>query len=461
MLNIRRKGLLLLENWRIKIGRKPLVLRGARQVGKTTLVRDFGKSFRQFISLNLELAADQKLFSDDMDVVAFMQRLSIRESVKPDWGNTLLFFDEIQELPDAIQLLRYFYETFPELSVIAAGSLLEFAMGNVRSFPVGRVEFQYLHPLSFEEYLSALNKQQALDALRQVPVPAYAVDELLRQFNQYCLIGGMPEVLARFIEDGNMFNIQQIYESIWRSYQNDVEKYGGSSAAKQMIRFVLNTAPASFDQRITFQNFGRSTYRTREVGEAFRQLHDTGLLRLIYPTTDVEAPLLSDFKKSPRMQFLDSGLLLHRLGILSELIGLENLSDAARGAFIPHCVFQERISNQDYADNNPFFWVREKSQSSAEVDLVLQLGSLVVPVEIKSGSIGKLKSLHSFMDLSPATLAIRLYQGKPAVDSVKTISGKTYSLLSLPYFLGARLEEYISHWRSADGKSWKAIPEGM
>ena len=457
MLNIRRKGLLLLEQWRIKKGRKPLVLRGARQVGKTTLVRDFSKSYTQFIALNLELAADKKLFSDDMDVVAFMQRLSIRESVKPDWENTLLFIDEIQELPDAIQLLRYFYENFPELSVIAAGSLLEFAMGNVRSFPVGRVEFQYLHPLSFEEYITALNKQPALDALRKVPVPNYAVDELQKQFNQYCLIGGMPEVLARFIEDGNIFNIQQIYESIWKSYQNDVEKYGGSSAAKQMIRFVLNNAPASFDQRITFQNFGRSTYRTREIGEAFRQLHDTGLLRLIYPTTEVEAPLLPDFKKSPRMQFLDSGLLLHRLGILSELIGLEDLSDAARGAFIPHCVFQERISNQDYTENDPFFWVREKSQSSAEVDLILQIGTLVVPVEIKSGSIGKLKSLHSFMDHSPSNLAIRLYQGKPSVDSVKTASGKTYSLLSLPYFLGSRLEDYVSNWRSEDGKSWRPI----
>ena len=457
MLQIRRKGLFLLEQWRIKKGRKPLVLRGARQVGKTTLVRDFSKSYSQFISLNLELAADKKLFSDDMDVMAFMQRLSIRESVKPDWENTLLFIDEIQELPDAIQLLRYFYEHFPELSVIAAGSLLEFALGNVRSFPVGRVEFQYLHPLSFEEYLIALNKHRALDALKQVPIPIYAVDELQKQFNQYCLIGGMPEVLARFIEDSNMFNIQQIYESIWKSYQNDVEKYGGSNAAKQMIRFVLNNAPASFDQRITFQNFGRSTYRTREIGEAFRQLHDTGLLRLIYPTTEVEAPLLPDLKKSPRMQFLDSGLLLHRLGILSELIGLEDLSDAARGALIPHCVFQERIANQDYTDSYPLFWVREKTQSSAEVDLILQKGSMVIPVEIKSGSIGKLRSLHSFMDLSPATLAIRLYQGQPAVDSVKTPGGKTYSLLSLPYFLGSRLEDYVSNWKTEDGKSWRPI----
>jgi predicted AAA+ superfamily ATPase len=457
MLNIRRKGLILLEQWRIKKGRKPLVLRGARQVGKTTLVRDFSKSYSQFISLNLELASDKKLFSDDMDVVALMQRLTIRESINPDWENTLLFIDEIQEVPDAIQLLRYFYEQFPELSVIAAGSLLEFALGSVRSFPVGRVEFQYLHPLSFEEYLIALDKKQAIDAMKQLPVPDYAVDELHKQFNFYCLLGGMPEVLARYREDGNVFNIQQIYESIWKSYQNDVEKYGGNKSAKQMIRFVLNNAPASFDQRITFQNFGQSTYRSREIGEAFRQLHDTGLLRLIYPTTDVKTPLLPDYRKSPRMQFLDSGILVHRLGLLAELIGLEDLSDSARGALIPHCVFQERIVIQDYTDASPFFWVREKSQSSAEVDLIIQRGSLIIPVEIKSGSIGKLRSLHAFMDQSPCILAIRLHQGKAAVDEVKTTSGKVYSLLSLPYFLAASLENYIENWRNEDGTSWKLI----
>ncbi len=457
MLHIRRKGLILLEQWRAKKGRKPLVLRGARQVGKTTLVHDFAKNYTQFISLNLELAADKKLFSEDMDVAALMSRLIIRESIKPNWENTLLFIDEIQEVPDAIQMLRYFYEHFPDLSVIAAGSLLEFALGSVRSFPVGRVEFQYLHPLSFEEFLIALDKQQAINAMKQVPVPDFAVDELQKLFNQYCLLGGMPEVLARYREDGNMFNIQQIYESIWKSYQSDVEKYGGNKLAKQMIRFVLNNAPASFDQRITFQNFGQSTYRTREIGEAFRQLHDTGLLRLIYPTTEVKTPMLPDYKKSPRMQFLDCGLLVNRLGILAELIGLEDLSDAARGALIPHCVFQERIAIQDYTDNSPFFWVREKSQSSAEVDLIIQRGSLVIPVEIKSGSIGKLRSLHAFMDQSPSTIAIRLHQGKAAVDEVKTPSGKIYSLLSLPYFLAASLETYIENWRNEDEKSWKLI----
>lgn len=458
MLPISRKALELLKQWRIKKGRKPLVLRGARQVGKTTLVKQFATAYKQAILLNLELASDKQLFRSDMDVDALLQRLAIRESLQTDWENTLLFIDEIQEVPEAIQLLRYFYEKYPRLSVIAAGSLLEFALGNVKSFPVGRIEFMYLHPVCFEEFLNVYNKKNAFQACLQMPFPAYAVDEVQKLYNLFCLLGGMPEAVSRYCEQGSFVGLHSIYEGIWQSYQSDVEKYGNTEPAKRMIRHVMQTAPEHFDQRITFQNFGKSNYRTREIGEAFRQLHDTGILRLIYPTTQVKAPLVSDFRKSPRMQFLDTGLLVYRLGILSELIGLDDLSDSARGALIPHSIFQERIAIHCETNELPKFWVREKSQSSAEIDLILQKGSLVIPVEIKSGSIGKLKSLHSFMDQSDATLAIRLHQGKPAVDFVKTNSGKVYSLLSLPYFLAAFLEQYIETWRSNDGLSWKAIP---
>jgi predicted AAA+ superfamily ATPase len=378
-----------------------------------------------------------------MDVVSLLQRISIRKSLRPDWENTLLFIDEIQELPEAIQILRYFYEEYPQLSVIAAGSLLEFALGEVKSFPVGRVEFLYLYPLCFEEFLGALGKTPAQQAYNQIPVPAYAVDELQKLYNAFCLLGGMPEVVARYCEDETFLNTRDVYESIWQTYQSDVEKYGSNPTAKRMIRHVMRTAPASFDKRITFQNFGQSTYKSREIGEAFRQLHDAGIVHLVYPTTMTSAPLTPDFRKSPRMQFLDTGLLLNRLGLLADLIGLADLSDGARGALIPHSIFQERMALQSHTNRMPFFWVREKTQSSAEVDLLLQKDAMVIPVEIKSGSIGKLRSLHSFMELSSATLAIRLYQGKPEVDTVKLPSGKSYTLLSLPYFLAARLEDYV------------------
>lgn len=452
---IKRLGLNLLEQWRKKKGRKPLILRGARQVGKSTLVKVFGSNYKQFILLNLEQLKDRQLFSDDMDVSVLLQRIILRENLRPDWENTLLFIDEIQELPNAIQMLRYFYENYPELSVIAAGSLLEFALAEVKRFPVGRVEFQYLHPLCFEEFLEASGKTKALEAYQSMPVPGYALDELHELFNVFCLLGGMPEAVAKYCEEGSFFHVQSIYESIWQTYLSDIAKYANKETGRRMIQHIMQSAPAYYDKRITFQNFGQSTYRSREMGEAFRQLNDAGIIRLLYPTTECQIPLIPDYRKSPRLQFLDTGLLVHQLGLLSELIGVSNLSDSARGALIPHIVFQERIALQTHINGNPLFWVREKSQSSAELDLVLKIGAKAIPVEIKSGSVGKLRSLHSFMALSNENLAIRLYQGKPMLDEVILPSGKTYILLSLPHFLAAKIEYYIENMLQTGGKDWK------
>jgi uncharacterized protein len=439
----KRRSIGLLEQWRGKKGRKPLILRGARQVGKTTLVKDFGKCYKQFVLLNLELANDRRLFSNDLDVSALLQRISLRENLAPDWENTLLFIDEIQELPEAIQILRYFYESYPKLSVIAAGSLLEFALTEVKSFPVGRVEFQYLHPLCFEEFLQAIGKYKALELYHTLPIPEFALDELHKLYQVFCLLGGMPEVVARYAEDHTFFHTPEIYESIWQTYLSDVAKYASKENDKRRIQHIMKVAPAYYDKRITFQHFGQSAYKSREMGEAFRQLNDAGIIRLVYPTTQMVIPLIPDFHRSPRIQFLDTGLLVHQLGVISELIGVSDLSDSARGTLIPHSIFQERIAIQTHTNELPIFWVREKTQSSAEIDLLIKIGSRVIPVEIKSGSIGKLRSLHSFIEVSDYTLAIRLYRGKPMIDEVKLPSGKKYSLLSLPYFLAAKLDDYI------------------
>jgi predicted AAA+ superfamily ATPase len=444
MQTIERKAISYLVSWRRKKKRKPLVLRGARQVGKTTLVYTFSAQYKQFIYLNLELQSDRQLFSEGKDVKILLQQLLLRDGKEEALSDILLFIDEIQESTEAIAMLRYFYEELPELSVIAAGSLLEFALGAVKNFPVGRVEFYYLHPLNFEEFLLTLGKQKAINTLHMIPFPDFALDELFSLFNLYCLTGGMPELVATFYENNqSLASLLPLYQGLWQTYQDDVAKYTDKPTEQKLIRHVLNTAPIHFDQRITFQNFGKSTFKSREVGDAFRQIHNAGLVRLIYPSTGQEAPLIPDFAKSPRLQFLDTGLLLHRLGLQSELLGLHDLSDAARGAIIPHMVFQERIAMQEHTDQLPLFWVREKAQSSAEVDYLLVNGSKVIPVEIKSGKIGKLRSLHVYMDSSPADFAFRLHYGPVRTDQVVTTNNKTYKLLSLPYFLAAYLEYYL------------------
>lgn len=433
-----------LVNWKQSSARKPLIIRGARQVGKTTLVKYFAQSYRHAIFLNLEKASDLRYFEDFNDVNTILEALLLVYNIPSEQiKDTILFIDEIQESPRAIQLLRYFYEEIPDLHVISAGSLLEFALEHVRSFPVGRVEFLYLYPLNFQEYLSARGKETLLGYLQDIPTKDVAHKLLMDEFHRYAIIGGMPEIVKTDIEQNKLSDLPKVYESIWGTYKNDVEKYTSSNTDRKVIKHLMDTAPFYLDERIKFQGFGNSNYKSREVGEGFRTLDDAKLIRLIYPTTDQEPPLKADLKKSPRLQFLDTGLVNYALGIQAEMLSMSDLNSAFKGAIIPHLITQEMISLQHITSHKPFFWVREKSQSSAEVDLLYAFKDLVIPIEIKSGSTGSLKSLHQFIDASAHSYAVRIYGGTFRLERTVTPMKKPYLLLNLPYYAGTCLPQYI------------------
>jgi uncharacterized protein len=360
-----------------------------------------------------------------------------------------MFIDEIQESPDAIQLLRYFYEDYPDLHVIAAGSLLEFAMKKVKSFPVGRVEFLYLHPLNFPEYLEATGQSAALEQIGIIPYASFAHPILLNLFNQFVITGGMPEVIAEYTKKQSLTELPAIYESLWETYRNDVEKYVSNETERKVIKHIMAIAHLYIDQRVKFQNFGQSNYRSREVGEAFRNLDDAKVIQLLYPTTDVEIPAKPDLRKSPRLQFLDTGLINHALGIQGELLALNDLSRAWKGTIIPHIIAQEIISLNLQSYRKPLFWVREKKQSSAEVDLVIPFHDKVIPVEIKSGSEGTLRSLHQFVEATNHPYAVRMYAGEFKVSKTKTPGGKTWLLMNLPYYLGTKINGYLEYFLSS------------
>ena len=420
------------------------MIRGARQVGKTTLIRTFAKSYQNAIVLNLERKGDLRYFEDFEDVETIVEALFLANRISSSAiGKTLLFIDEIQESPKAIQLLRYFYEDIPELHVISAGSLLEFAMRKVHSFPVGRVEFLYLHPLNFQEYLEAIGEQELLNQLKTVPVKPVAHKLLMDAFHRYAIIGGMPEVVKTDVQQRSLSDLPRVYESIWGTYKNDVEKYTSNDTERKIIKHLMDTSPLYLDERIKFQGFGNSNYKSREVGEAFRTLDDAKIVRLIYPTTDINPPLKSDLKKSPRLQFLDTGLVNYSLGIQAEMLAMQDLNNAYKGAVIPHLVTQELISLQSISAQTPNFWVREKAQSSAEVDLLYSYQGLIIPIEIKSGSTGSLKSLHQFVDAVDHPYAIRMYAGAFNVEKAITPNKKPYLLMNLPYYAGTSLPQYI------------------
>ncbi len=433
-----------LHRWKSSTTRKPLIIRGARQVGKTTLIHDFARSYTHAIVLNLEKLADRRYFDNLEDVHTIMEALFLANNIPSSAiTNTLLFIDEIQESPKAIQLLRYFYEELPLLHIICAGSLLEFAMQKVHSFPVGRVEFLYLHPLNFQEYLEAIGKQQLLEQLKQIPIKQMAHQALMDTFHRYAIIGGMPEVVNIDVERNNLSDLPMIYESIWSTYKNDVEKYTSNDTERKIIKHLMDTAPLYLDERVKFQGFGNSNYRSREIGEAFRTLDEAKIIRLIYPTTDLIPPLKTDLKKAPRLQFLDTGLVNYSLGIQAEMLAMNDLNIAYKGAVIPHLITQEIISLQSISAHKPNFWVREKSQSSAEVDLLYTYKQFTIPIEIKSGSTGSLKSLHQFIEAANHPYAIRMYGGSFKVEQAMTPNKKPYLLLNLPYYAGTLLPEYI------------------
>ena len=436
-----------LETWKKSSGRKPLILRGARQVGKTTLIKKFAKSYPYSILLNLEKPTDAAYFMNYHEAKSIVESLFLSRNISiASIGETLLFIDEIQEVPNAIQMLRYFYEEFPDLNVIAAGSLLEFAMKKVKSFPVGRVEFRYMHPLNFIEYLRAIGHQGALDQMNRIPCESFAHTFLLGLFNQYAIVGGMPEVISIFLEKQSMTDLPKVYDSIWSTYRNDVEKYAANETERKVIKHIMATAHMYMDQRIKFQNFGQSNYRSREVGEAMRNLDTAKIIQLIYPTTDVEIPVKSDLRKSPRLQFLDTGLVNNELGIQPEMLSFADLSSSYKGAIVPHLITQELISLSCTNDKKPNFWVREKKQSTSEVDLVFTYRDMVIPIEIKSGSEGTLKSLHQFVEHSSHPYSIRMYAGEFNVIETKTPDGTPYLLMNIPYYLGTKLPEYVTYF---------------
>ena len=430
--------------WKQKPDRKPLIIRGARQVGKSTLVSQFSVEFEYFIKLNLEESKHRVYFEEMDDIQTIVHALFLAEGV-PLKADVLVFIDEIQESPKAIQLLRYFYEYFPDIHVIAAGSLLEFAFKEVASFPVGRVEQMVLHPFCFEEFLEALDKSSVIEELKTIPVNQYAHRTLMDLFHQYALIGGMPEAIKKYVVDGSPVSLKGVYDNLWLAYKEDVEKYARNTTERKVIMHVMDTAPSEKD-RVTLSGFGNSNYKSREVREALDALGKARIIQLIYPSTSVRMPLIVDYKRKPRLQFLDTGLLNHIMGIQAEMIGIKSLDDFYRGKIIMHLVTQELQAIHDSPLYKPHFWVREKTNSNAKVDLVYAYKQYLIPIEVKAGESGRLRSLHQFMERAETKLAIRICGNHFSIDDVKTPLGTPFQLMNIPYYQASQIPKYVDYW---------------
>ena len=438
-----------LNQWRDSPYRKPLVLRGARQTGKTTLIKKFGRSFDCFIYLNLETEQDRHLFENELSVQDLIQYICLEKGVRRN-GDTLLFLDEIQYSARAVMLMRYFYEELPDLYVISAGSLLEIMMEKRKiSFPVGRVEYLYLFPMDFEEFLCALGENAALDYYRQTPVPAIAHEKLSKLFRLYSFVGGMPEAVSRYVSTRDLSQLSPVYSNLLTAYKDDVSKYASNTHDGDVIRHVIETAPKESGNRIAFERFGNSGYRSLDVGNSMRKLERAMLLYLRYPVTQTELPIYPDKKLRPRLQVLDSGLINYSLGIQALYFQEVMLTDVYRGTLAEQIVWQELLAQNRRELTVPTFWVKEKKQSNAEVDFVYPWQGKIIPVEVKSGKDGTLKSLHQFIENSTEAIAVRLYDQPYSLIEARTPNladkpGKPYRLINLPLYCAGKLGDYLS-----------------
>lgn len=415
--DMNRKILKYLERWRSRPGRRPLLLRGARQVGKTWAVRQHGKGYQHFIECNLDERPEyarlvRDLYGTPDKLILALQNLTGVPAIP---GKTLLFLDEIQETPEALKSLRYFKEKLPELHVIAAGSLLEFTIKE-QSFPVGRVEFAHLFPLDFAEYLEAKGRGdlvEQISAMSHKNPPDHSTHAMLiEESAAYLLLGGMPEVVSAHIEGGSPLECEDILQVITATYREDFFKYA-SRAKVPYLRKILDNTPRLLGQKFKFSHIDREA-RSRELGQALSLMVDAGLVYKVFHTSADGIPIGAQEKQEKFKVFVvDVGICGRLLGLrLSDILHVEKkINHLVSGALAEQFVAQELISMTP-PNHRPalHYWHREAKSSQAEIDFVVERDAQIIPIEVKSKVGGAMKSLHLFLSEKNAPYAIKISQ---------------------------------------------------
>ena len=416
-------------------------------MGKTTLVKEFGKEFDSFISLNLE-KEDSEIFRRFSNVNDVWQYLCLKNHVVQDKSRAiLLFIDEIQEEPKAVAMLRYFYEDLSWVYVIAAGSRLHSLMKQHVSFPVGRVEYMTLRPCSFLEFIEAKEGGQWADMLRDIAVPDFMHEEMISAFNTYALVGGMPEAVSEYLDHQDIERLSPIFSSLLKGYNEDAEKFAKNFEQVRVLRHILGAAWLSAAETITFSGFGNSNYTSTQIHDGMDLLERAYLLSLDYPVTSTSAPALPATRRSPKLIMVDTGLTNFLAGIQLEYLQNKELLDTWRGRAAEHIVAQElRVVLDRHYREQQYFWIRDKKGSTAEVDFVWQEGTDIIPIEVKAGTNSHLRSLHTFVNNSDGhVVAVRIWSGPLSIQDIETPAPdkKPFRLINLPFYYVGQLDKVL------------------
>ena len=425
-----------LLQWKTQLLRTPLVVRGARQVGKTYSIEAFGKEeFKNFISINFETSPVYQSCFNELEPRAIINQIELisRQKIVSGEGQTLLFFDEIQQCPKALQSLRYFKEKLPELHVIAAGSLLEFTIRDEDfSFPVGRVQFAHMYPLSFEEYLDASGDtalKQALSSFQPSHAPPLAIHQhLLNRVKEYFIIGGMPASILAFLSSQSHLEVKYAQKALLTGFEADFGKYARQSQHRHLKK-IFQEVPRLIGSPIKYSRIDPEIPNpAREMKHAIELLRLAGLVYPVSATSAGDLPLLSGLKENIfKLLFLDIGLVEQAMNIDPQHPGLMT------GALAEQFVGQEFLAMSDpILDGRLFFWTRDKGM--AEVDYLFSHKGCVYPVEVKAGKTGKLKSLHQFLQEKKAPFGIKISEDPLSWNK---------DILTVPFYLTAHLERLI------------------
>jgi predicted AAA+ superfamily ATPase len=394
---------LYLKQWVNDIERKPLLLRGARQVGKTFATRKLGQSFEQFVEINCEeLEADcQLIFEKDLNPERILRDLSILTSQTIIPGKTLLFFDEIQIVPRTILALRYFYEKMPELHIIAAGSLLEFALEKI-GIPVGRVDSFYMFPVTWLEFLLAKGESLLFDAIFTAdlnnPISEVAHKKLLGLLGEYFALGGMPAILQSWLTRKDPHACFKLQQTLIDNYRQDFEKYARKNEVKY-VEVLFEQVPHQLGKRFKFSSIP-GDFRKRDLYPCFNLLIKAGVIHPVYHSNAQGLPLGADVNLDKfKALFLDIGMAQALLGFNAKEWFLDPThAFVNQGAIAESFVGQEILAySYAFQKKSIYYWHKETRTSQAEVDYVIQVGDKIIPVEVKSGKTGTLKSLHEYV----------------------------------------------------------------
>lgn len=451
---MKRKYLPFLKSWLLSSSRKPLVIRGARQVGKTWLVRYFAKEQnKRLVELNFEKDPKLASFFNTNEPKQILLNLESYLGVDIKLNECLLFWDEIQVVPELLAKLRWFAEDMTDLPIIAAGSLLEFVLvKHTFSMPVGRISYMYMEPLSFEEFLVAGGHEklfQFLEAFewnRVIPEPIH--DKLMQLFKEFVFVGGMPAAVFSWIENRSLLLLSQTHRDLITTYRDDFSKYS-ERIDKERLDEVMMSIPRFLGEKFVYSKVNPDI-KSALIKPAFDLLCQARVCHRITSTHANGVPLGAQLdKKFFKSIFLDAGLCSAILGLkFDHISSIDELILVNKGGIAEQVVGQLlRTINMPYIEPELYYWLRE-GKGSAEIDYVIQNGSRTIPIEVKTGTSGSLKSLHFFMGLKKLEIAYRINSDFPSYVDIPTkdLEGKdlTFKFFSIPFYLIGQIHRLLN-----------------